>query len=65
MNNPDDLFEEFLRQELGELLIPEDPVLEPVNWALELPRNHLIPKDPRIFMQEIIDEFTKRALPVI
>lgn len=64
MNNPDDLFEDFLRQELGELFIPEDPVLDPVNWTLELPRSPLVPKNPRLVMQEVVDDFTKRALPV-
>jgi hypothetical protein len=57
-------FEALLRDDLAAMVFPEDQVLDPVNWTIEAPRNPLFPKDKRLQMADIINEFTNRATQV-
>jgi N-alpha-acetyltransferase 35, NatC auxiliary subunit len=65
MDRSNEAFEAFLREDLEELVFPEDQVMDPLNWALEQPVTPLASKDKRLIMAEVITEFTMRALPVL
>lgn len=57
-----EVFEHLLREDLRGLVFPEDQVLDPVNWTIDAPRNPMMPKDKRLEMASLIDEFTNRAI---
>ncbi|KAF2491857.1 Mak10-domain-containing protein [Lophium mytilinum] len=56
-----DVFEGLLRDDLAATVFPEDQVLDPINWTIDAPRNPLFPKDKRLQMASIIDDFTNRT----
>jgi hypothetical protein len=59
-----EVFEHLLREDLRGLVFPEDQVLDPVNWTIDAPRNPMMPKDKRLEMASLMDEFTNRAIQV-
>ncbi|KAL1634010.1 N-alpha-acetyltransferase, non-catalitic subunit [Neofusicoccum ribis] len=62
--NPNDMYEELLRKELDELVLPKDQVLNPVNWSFEASQNPLIPTDRRAVMASLVNDFTNRTAQV-
>lgn len=63
MERSNEDFEKFLREDLEELVFPQEIVMDPINWTIEEPRNPLIPKDRRLLMAEIITDFTAKTVP--
>ncbi|OCK84597.1 Mak10-domain-containing protein [Lepidopterella palustris CBS 459.81] len=57
-----EVFAHLIREDLKALVFPDDQVLDPVNWTIEEPRNPMVPKDRRLQMASLIDEFTNRAM---
>ncbi|KAF1990679.1 Mak10-domain-containing protein [Aulographum hederae CBS 113979] len=51
----------FLR-DLGELTLPEDMALDPINWTFEAPRSARAPPDPRFEIAQTLDSFTHKSL---
>lgn len=62
--NADEMYEELIRRDIADLTLCNDPILDPVNWTIELSPNPLIPSDNRAVMAEIINTFTAKAVPV-
>ncbi|KAL1647999.1 N-alpha-acetyltransferase, non-catalitic subunit [Diplodia intermedia] len=60
--NPNEMYEELLRKELEELVMPKDAVLNPVNWSFETSQNPLVPTDKRAVMASLVNDFTNRAV---
>ncbi|KAF4537274.1 Mak10 subunit NatC N(alpha)-terminal acetyltransferase [Lasiodiplodia theobromae] len=60
--NPNEMYEELLRKELEELVMPKDAVLDPVNWSFETSQNPLVPTDKRAIMASLVNDFTNRAV---
>lgn len=58
------MYEELLRKELEELVMPKDAVLDPVNWSFETSQNPLVPTDKRAIMASLVNDFTNRAVQV-
>ncbi|KAK8191131.1 Mak10 subunit, NatC N-terminal acetyltransferase-domain-containing protein [Phyllosticta capitalensis] len=61
--NADEMYEELIRRDIADLTLCNDPILDPVNWTIELSPNPLIPSDNRAVMAEIINTFTAKAVP--
>ncbi|KAH7058945.1 Mak10 subunit, NatC N-terminal acetyltransferase-domain-containing protein [Macrophomina phaseolina] len=59
--NPNEMYEELLRKELEELVMPKDAVLDPVNWSFETSQNPLVPTDKRAIMASLVNDFTNRT----
>lgn len=59
--NPNEMYEELLRKELEELVMPKDAVLDPVNWSFESSQNPLVPTDRRAVMASLVNDFTNRT----
>ncbi|KAF2397061.1 Mak10-domain-containing protein [Trichodelitschia bisporula] len=51
-------FEMLLRKDLSETLLPDDPVLDPVNWTVEAPVAAGRPGDRRYETARVINDFT-------
>ncbi|KAK7539889.1 amino-acid N-acetyltransferase-like protein subunit Mak10 [Phyllosticta citribraziliensis] len=49
--------------DLADLTLCHDPILDPVNWTIELSPNPLIPSDNRAVLAEIVNTFTAKAVP--
>lgn len=62
--NPNEMYEELLRKELEELVMPKDAVLDPVNWSFESSQNPLVPTDRRAVMASLVNDFTNRTAQV-
>ncbi|KAK8212625.1 amino-acid N-acetyltransferase-like protein subunit Mak10 [Phyllosticta capitalensis] len=61
--NADEMYEDLIRRDIADLTLCNDPILDPVNWTIELSPNPLIPSDNRAVMAEIINTFTAKAVP--
>ncbi|KAK8161366.1 Mak10 subunit, NatC N-terminal acetyltransferase-domain-containing protein [Phyllosticta citrichinensis] len=61
--NADEMYEELVRRDLADLTLCHDPILDPVNWTIELSPNPLIPSDNRAVLAEIVNTFNTKAVP--
>ncbi|KAF2836886.1 Mak10-domain-containing protein [Patellaria atrata CBS 101060] len=54
-------YENLLRKDVEEIVLRDDPIMDPVNWSIEAPQSSGVPKDPRLAMSQVIDDFCYRA----
>lgn len=55
-------FEQLLRRDLETIVLPEDTVLDPINWTVELPVSAKAAPDPRLEMAKTMNMFTETAI---
>ncbi|KAF2146119.1 uncharacterized protein K452DRAFT_219746, partial [Aplosporella prunicola CBS 121167] len=61
--HPTEVYEELLRKDLEGLVLPADPILDPINWTIEQPVNPLVGTDNRAMMANVVNEFGARTTP--
>ncbi|KAF2085758.1 Mak10-domain-containing protein [Saccharata proteae CBS 121410] len=59
--HPNEMYEDLLRTDLQHLVLPQDAILDPANWAVEPPVNPAAPPDQRFMNASLINEFTNRT----
>ncbi|KAF2432306.1 Mak10-domain-containing protein [Tothia fuscella] len=55
-------FEQLLRRDLEEVLLPNDPILDPVNWTFEAPQSQVANPEPRYEMANAVNRFTQSSI---
>jgi hypothetical protein len=55
-------FETLLRRDLEEMVLPQDPVLDPINSTFEAPQNLRVRPDPRFELASTVGRFTETAI---
>jgi hypothetical protein len=55
----------MLRRDLEEILLPADPVLDPVNWTYEAPQNSRVVPDPKYELANTINRFTDGSVHMV
>jgi hypothetical protein len=61
----DQNFERLLRRDLEEILLPQDLILDPVNWTFEAPQNSRVVPDPRFELANTVDKFTEGSIHMV
>jgi len=55
-------FEQLLRRDLENIVLPEDTVLDPINWTIEVPVGGSVVPDPKFMMAKTMNQFTETAI---
>lgn len=58
-------FEQLLRTDLAELVLPADPILDPTNWTFEPPQNLSAIGHPRFEIANAISNFTASVVTMM